>query len=1336
MITAFPTLKIEGGLIGFDIIQRIASGEECGQEPTDFGFDSRARLSDEIAGAWSDARDLWHVFKRRLEKLPPNDLATSVTRDQWIIPFLSSLGYKLIYQPRADEIDGLTFFISHKAGADDGPPVHIVGANQSLDQRPESGRPRLAPHALLQEYLNRTEHVWGIVANGRILRILRDSQRMRKQSYIEFDLEQIMEGEKFADFALLFRLIHRSRLPRTIADAHECFLEKYYLLTIEQGGRVRDNLRDGVEEALKIFGNSFIINPKNSGLREQILSGKLPAKDFYRQLLRLIYRFLFLLVAEERNLITDNKIYNEYYSINRLRQLLETRSAWTSHEDIWLGLRTTFKLFQDENLGQYFGVSPLNGSLFDDSEISAIENAIITNRDFLKAFWHISMYQEEERSPWRRINYAALDVEELGSVYESLLEFHPVFSDNGGQISFDLVYGTERKSTGSYYTPPELVQELIKSALVPVMEDRLKKATSKEEKEKALRSIRVLDPACGSGHFLLAAARRLGKELARIRTGEDEPTPEHLRQAIRDVITHCIYGVDKNPLAVDLCKVALWIEGIVKNKPLTFLDHRIRCGDSLVGVIDLNVLNDGIPDEAFTLAVGDDKIVARRIKGRNKEEHSGSRRLKFEPEHEISNLRNAFEGIYRLPDDTQGFIREKAETYQRLRSSDTSWFKDKTACDLWTAAFFAELTPENERQNLIPTSETLWNYINSGTVDSRTLDYTQHLAQKHAFFHWPLEFPEVFTEGGFDVVLGNPPWERIKLQEEEFFETRDLGIAQAPNKAARARLIKELKDKNPNLWQEYSDALHSADALSKFLRGSTRFPLTARGDINTYSVFAEVAIRLINQNGRVGIVVPTGIATDDTNRYFFSHLVENEKLASLYDFENREALFPGVHRSYKFSLLTISNKPVKKSDFAFFLLRSEHLNDGRRRFILTAEDFGRLNPNTRTCPIFRTKIDAEITKKIYERVPVLINEQTGENPWGVRFMAMFHMANDSHLFRTKPQLEDEGFRLLGNRFVKGDEVWLPLYEAKMIWQYDHRFGTYEGVTSRSNTHLPTPTPEQYADPNFIVMPWYWVPEKEVTSRLESHDRNGNLLWKWDKKWFVSFRNVTNATNERTAIFSPIPLMGLGHTASIFFVNINDTKSFLLIMVNSNSIIFDWIIRQKIGGIYLSYFALKQAPLLSREILNNIGISKIIPPAIELAYTSWDIKSFADDVWNDADEALKNGIKHQWDNNCAQTGGHAWNPPEWAEITKDGIPLPPFRWDESRRARLRAELDAYFARLYGLTRDELRYILDPQDIYDSDFPGETFRVLKEKELREYGEYRTKRLILEAWNNLEV
>ncbi len=1362
-MSRFPSLRVEGGLISFDLLERIADGEAPGQKPADFGLPARAHFLDEVADAWAAARRYWEAFRSRLEQLPPGDPGTSVTRDGWVIPLMSLLGYELTYQQKAHLVDGLTFAISH--GADPGeeaPPVHVVGWRQELGKLPPSGRPRLAPHVLLQEYLNRTEHLWGVVTNGRILRLLRDCQLLSRQAYIEFDLESMFEGERLSDFAVLWRLVHRTRLPKGAEDASECLLERYYTASVEQGGRVREHLRDGVEAALEIFGNGLLSHPDNAELRDLIKEGELKPEAFYRDLLRLVYRLLFLMVAEERGLISPSSTYLEHYSMERLRRLADLRLPDEDHKDLWISLQATFELFRKEELGRILEVPPLNGELFAET---ALDRCLLYNHDLLAALRELSTYAEDKHSPRRRVNYSALDVEELGSVYESLLEYHPAFSEQEGKAVFRLVYGTERKTTGSYYTPPELVSELVKSALEPVLAARLEKAKNDEDKERAILSMKVCDPACGSGHFLLAASRRLGKELARVRTGDDEPAPEQVRPAIRDVIGHCIYGVDKNPLAVDLCKVALWIEGHSEGKPLSFLDHRIRMGDSLVGVFDLKVLEEGIPDDAFNPVSGDDKALAKSIKRDNKAERTekvGWLSMEFEAASDFPELSDAYRKLSEIPDDTPEQVRKKQEAYERLRGEGSRWWHDNIACHLWTAAFFANLDKESYRDKAIPTTDILRTYLKTGNIDGRYLGHAWEMAQRYRFFHWPLEFPEVFEAGGFDVVLCNPPWERIKLQEQEFFATRDREIASAPNKAARGRLIKQLPETDPALWGEYLRALHYAEAQSKFLRNSGRFPLAARGDINTYSVFSELFSNLMNSYGRVGVVVPTGIATDDTNKQFFSHLVDTGRLASLYDFENREAIFPGVHRSYKFSLLTLrgdGDKAREPARFAFFLTRAEQLKDKRRVFELTAEDFALLNPNTRTCPIFRTRQDAELTKYIYERVPVLVNEVTGENPWGVKFMTMFHMSNDSHLFRTRRELEEAGFTLFGNRFIKGEgdnqEVWLPLYEAKMIHQFDHRFGTYEGMEARTNAQIPTPSLEQHADPHYLIQPWYWVESCEVDRELGDYK----------KEWLLGFRDIARATDERTAIFTLIPRTAVGHKLPLVFVNQEiHSPQILLLMQAFNSLPLDYAARQKIGGTNLTYFYLRQLPILTLENQSNEICEAIKTTTTELIYSSWDVKPVADDVWRDANDELQNSIRAQWQENKETTGGHIWDPPEWAEIAEDGIPLPPFKWDEERRAHLRAELDAIYARLYGLNRKQLRYILDPADLTEkelenilddyeevedpldeeaylarctaSTFPGETFRVLKEKETKQYGHYRTRQLVLRAWQVLQV
>ena len=1295
-MATFPSIRIEGGLLGPDLLDQLLAGQPPGQRATDFGLDSKRNLTDEIAAVFADTRSQWDIFQHRLARVSETDLATSVTRDAWIIPFLGFLGYELKYNQRGYEVEGLTFAISHRAGeAEDSPPVHIVGARQELGRVPPSGRPRLAPHSLVQEYLNRTESVWGLVTNGFILRLLRDTTFVRRQAYVEFDLQGMIEEKRFEDFAALYRLLHRTRLPKGYANAHESLLEKYYSHSIEQGGRVRDHLRDGVEIALKKLAGGFLSHPANDSLRQRVspeCSGneRITPDHFYQQVLRLVYRFLFLLVAEDRGLLGAQELYRENYGVGRLRKLVDSRAAYTHHDDIWRSLRVLWRVLTDDTpqpqlegkpFASVLGLTVLNGDLFAPVDL---DHCCLSNIDLLEAFWSLVWYDDRESRVQRRVNYAALDVEELGSVYESLIEFHPSIQHQGVSFQFDLLPGSERKSTGSYYTPPELVNELIQSALDPVMRDRLK--VNLEEKEKALLSIRVCDPACGSGHFLLAAARHLGKELARIRTGQDEPVPEDVRRATREVISHCIYGVDKNPLAVDLCRVALWIESYTEDKPLTFVDHRIRCGDSLLGVCDLESLSEGIPDKAFDAVEGDDRSLARAAARKNRDERQGQFHLPWEPQVAMHQLTVRTREIDQISNDSPEDIRRKKLLFERGHQNN-AWIREKNACDLWTASFFQMFQPDTQRI----TTNAVIEVLSGRSVDGRLIAEAEHLAERLNFFHWPLEFPEVVEKGGFDVVLGNPPWERIKLQEKEFFATRDPSIALATSKAARQRLIRALGDTNRALALEFVQAKHSADATSKFVRHGGRFPLTAGGDINTYALFAELARGLVNTDGCAGVLVPTGISTDETNARFFSDLVGKGHLSRLIDFKNSKGLFPAVDANMRFCVLGMTAVPTERPLFAFFISDVTELSHADRLVSIPANLISLLNPNSHTCPSFWTRFDMELARKVYERVPILRDERTGQDPWAARFLAMFHMSSDSGLFCNEK-----------------NESCLRLYESKMFHHYNHRFasagrprgaGGIRGSSERFEI-------DELRDPNMLAATRYFVPESEIDSRLDGY-RFG---------WFIAFRNVTGVVaNERTVVATTLPKVGVGNSASLILPHIKEPSLLVCLSANLTALVFDYFARQKVGGLNLNLFILKQLPVLPPSSYTDSEREFIVPRAVELVYTAWDLQPFASDIFHELGPG-------EW---------NRWFPRNAADNDRA---ILPFKWDEDRRALLRAELDAYYARLYGLTRDELRYILDPKEVYGEDFPGETFRVLKEKEIRQFGEYRTRRLVLEAWDKL--
>ena len=570
---SYTTITVEGGLLPPDLLDRIATDDNSisGQKPADFGLSAGRRLPDEIQRTFSDARVHWDSFTRRLEH--SRESRTTLTRQDWGSKFFELLSFPTLeYQRTALDAGGTAFPISYLTGGPDMfTPVHIVAVDQGLDER--SGRGR-TPHALVQDYLNRSDSLWGMVTNGAKLRLLRDSARLSKPTYLEFDIQAMIEGNAYSEFVALYRLLHASRLPHSGVGPHECLLESYYNQGIEEGGRVREKLRDGVRNALEVLGTALVQHSDSEALREA-LSGRLDDASYYRQLLNFVYRMLFLMVTEERRLlftsgdIRQQTVYDRYYSITHLRERAERYFAGDTHADLWAGLAQTFRLFRDDNAAQQLGLSPLNGELFGRDACRDIESASCTNEAFLAAMLSLSTF--DDNGVRRRVNYAHLDVEEFGSVYESLLDYRPVVDlggASGAPPRFQLAAGTERKQTGSYYTPPELVRELVESALVPVMEDRLAEARTAKDREQALLDLRVCDPASGSGHFLLAAARRIARELARVRSSGDEPAPSEYRTALRDVVRSCLYAVDKNPLAVDLCKVALWIESHAAGLPL------------------------------------------------------------------------------------------------------------------------------------------------------------------------------------------------------------------------------------------------------------------------------------------------------------------------------------------------------------------------------------------------------------------------------------------------------------------------------------------------------------------------------------------------------------------------------------------------------------------------------------------------------------------------------------------------------------------------------------------------------------------------------------------------
>jgi hypothetical protein len=757
----YTSINSQGGLLPLDLLDRVGAGQASRQGPTDFGLPSGARLTDRIQSAYSDARMYWDVYQRRLKT--SSESRTTLTRQAWIVPLLELLGFEHLKAHRAAlQIGEDSFTISHTHGDfADYVPVHIVGNDLSVDKRASRRR---SPHSTVQEYLNRSDSVWGLVTNGDHLRLLRSTSRSAIPTYVEFDLAGIMESNQYTEFVLLYRLLHASRFPATEGSWGDSIIEYYYEQGVNEGDRVRDRLREGVEQALKILGTGLIKHPDSETLREQLRSGRLSQNQFYQQLLRTVYRLLFLMVAEERRLISvpsatdvQRQIYSRYYSVSHIRDRSEIYFAEDRSSDLWQSLSSTFRILADGDKAASIGIAPLGTQLFGFAACENVEAASCGNYPVLAAIRNLSMFQTDIGP--RRVNYAGLDVEELGSVYESLLDYQPNV-DLETRI-FDLRAGSDRRTTGSFYTPPNLVAELIENTLVPAIQEKLKAAgDSSNSRQQALLDLRVLDPASGSGHFLLAAARRIGHELAKIRSDEEEPSPSERRHAVRDVIRESIYAVDKNPLAVDLCKLAMWLESHDSTRPLGFLDHHIMCGDSLIGVSDLAVLQGGIPDEAFKFFDDDDRALSRSLRDRNRVERGHVSLGEKTLEGTSSDLANQFAELGRFEENTPQDVQAKADLYSGLAQGDSAYDLAR-ACDLWVYGFFAskKKSRQEERGAIVPTTSSVRTAIANPTAGDQLLigEATSSALNTRAF-HWALEFPDVIGRGGFDVILGNPPF--------------------------------------------------------------------------------------------------------------------------------------------------------------------------------------------------------------------------------------------------------------------------------------------------------------------------------------------------------------------------------------------------------------------------------------------------------------------------------------------------------------------------------------------------------------------------------------------------
>ena len=1322
----------------------------------DFLRESVTRLDDwrdiDAAALEASVRD---VFARFPVAGSPNE---SQTEDDLIWPVLAHLGWtaslrqqNLSAAGRQDVPDGLLFQDDPAKDRANGcteewrryafglAVVESKRWGRPLDRRSDRRGEDTAPSTQMLRYLRRVDDLttgalrWGILTNGTRWRLYYQGARSVSEQFFELDLAALLDlpGHNEGLFALTDAERHHWLKVFVLVFRREAFVagptdpRTFHQRAIEDGRFYEERVAANLSE--RVFGQIF------PGLARAIAAAapEAPLPDVREAALILLYRLLFILYAEDRDLlpVRDTR-YDDYGLRENVRgdigrrkdreDVFSTSAAryWSAFDDLCRAIA-----HGDASIG----LPAYNGGLFDQARTPLLGQIRLDDAVMATVIDALSFEQTPDGR--RYINYRDLGVQQLGSIYERLLEHDLVRERDEITIRLNRL---ARKGSGSYYTSDDLVALIIKETIEPLVRSRIDAflarhadlATSALSEDRRigrlkpldpaekLLDLKICDPAMGSGHFLVNLVDYLADRVItamaeaeaavdgylspligridNIRTtimakaeacgwtiDEDQLDDRHIVR--RMVLKRCVYGVDKNPMAVELAKVALWLHTFTVGAPLSFLDHHLRYGDSLFG----SWVRTGI--ETATKQ-GGSLFLAEPIT-RATRAAAPMQILEGLTDAEIAEAHRSaevFAEIEAMTTPLNTFL-SLVQAFEWLNILDRD---DKAALFNYFSGTFGDPI-----EIAVGTSEVV-KETGDGDRFSDLLGQARRVAAEERFLNWQVAFPGVWSaweraglHGGFDAVIGNPPWDRMKLQQVEWFAARRRAIAMATRAADRTRMIDGLETAGDPLAREFADASARAQTAVHMARASGEYPLLSGGDVNLYSLFVERAMTLVKPDGMVGLLTPSGIASDKTASAFFKGVATEGRLRALYDFENKKVFFPDVHASFKFCVLIASPSPDDEpARCAFYCHRVAELDDPERCFPLTAEDFARVNPNTGTAPIFRTRRDAALTTAIYARLPVLVDRSSGDavKAWPVKYATMFHMTNDSGLFRTREELEErEGaYPVGGNRFASPSGDWVPLYEGKMVQAFDHRAANI--VVNPENQHRPAQpvpaTPEQHRDPDWLPDPQFWVPASECG-------------WTAGVEWVLGFKEITAPTNVRTLIAALFPTIGFGNKVPILKPETTDRSEWLL-AANLNATILDFVTRQKVQGQTLNLFIVEQLPVVPPDHYETICFGsktagEIVREAVlELTYTAHDMTPFAR---------------------------------EMGYVDETGTAKPPFRWDEDRRLRLRAKLDAVFFHLYGLAdRDEVRYIYS------------TFPIVERQETEAYGRYRSCDLCL-AWIN---
>jgi hypothetical protein len=1228
------------------------------------------------------------------------------------------------------------------------------------------------PSTQLLRYLGRVEVEsegairFGMLSNGRLWRLYDHKARTsRLEAFLEIDLfeclgllvpaeERAGSDPERADHLLQIFLWAFGKDSFEPASSGRTPLEQAIATSRSFEARVTDQLAHTVfENVFAALANALASADPARPI--EIKTGYLA--ELREAALTWLYRLLFVLYAEDRDLIPTRRWHGGLRAMREnVGHSLDAGARLSSYPEFDGDLRRMWRRIDQGDEG--LRLPPYNGGLFKSSRSPLLERSLIPDAEFAPLLDALS--RERIGPTPRLINFRDLNVQHLGSVYERLLEFDLV--ENAGTIIIR-PQAFARKTSGSYYTPEELVMLVLRRAVGPLLQERRDTFTkacetlrsdsrNREERRRKLANLdpanafldlKICDPAMGSGHFLVSLVDYLADEvmkateeaaaeaewaeyesplvarLAAIRERIETEAREHSwtvhpeqlvdRQLVRRIILkRVVHGVDKNPMAVELAKLSLWLHTFTVGAPLSFLDHHLRCGDSLFGewvrpaldrFAEVGLFKSQAVQKA-ELAISEMQQIealtdADIAEVKRSAETYDAMKSDTAELRQLLNVLQGFRWIGQSTEQARKDAKRLRKEADRLALSDpkASAAKDAQAAKLRRRGMALEALLEGEFGE--PGAAIDQCYGRIGDPDPAKAQIAEAIAVAHEsnFLHWQVAFPGVWRDwasrtspGGFDAVIGNPPWDRLKMQEVEWFAARKPDIAFATRAADRKRMVEDLKDSSDPLADDYDRASRFAGMAARMAglppaKGG-QYPLLGGGDVNLYSLFVERASRLVKPEGSVGLLVPSGISGDLSASGFFRSISTTGRLASLLDYANRPVpgtvFFADVDSRFKFSVLCFGGegRSFNAAECGFFLTSTDDKQLAAQTFPLSPDDFTAVNPNSGTAPIFRSARDADLITSIYARVPVLVEHRLPETkrPWRVRYATMFHMTNDSEFFRTEDELEAEGWYLVdGGRWKKGKDEAVPLYVGRMFYQFDHRASSVE--VNEENLHnaavSAAVTSDEKSNPSFYPTPQFWVEWKHVSPQLP---------------WALAFRDIARPTDARTMIASILPGSAYGNKAPI--LHVNDAATAGLLVANLNSFALDFVARSKLQSTNANWYIVEQLPVIppndyDRQFGEVTARELVAREVLHLTYTAHNIAPFAR---------------------------------EMGYVDSNGDVLPPFLWNEADRRQRRARLDALYFHLYGISFEEAEYIFS------------TFPIVRRHDEAAHGSFLTRDLVL--------